>query len=117
MLDITIPTSSTRACKRGGGGVKRRRAPQRCSDCGHLKYTGPFSRYHVPSLPRARHSPFYIGEGGEGVADGAKCFCPVDLRRKALKSHSKVKGKFGGECNCAGDERHSGGCKSVRIGL
>ena len=75
----------------GGGGVKRRRAPQHCSDCGHLKQTGLLSRYHVPLLPRARHSPSYIGAGGEGVADGAKCSCPVDLRRKALKSHSKVK--------------------------
>ena len=65
----------------------------------------------------SRHSPSYIGAGGEGFADGAKCSCPVDLRRKALKSHSKVKEKFGGECNCEGDERHPGGCKSVRIGL
>ena len=101
----------------GGGRGKRRRAPQHCSDCGHLKQTGPFSRYHVPSLPRIRHSPSYTGAGGEGFADGAKCSCPVDLRRKALKSHSKVKENFGGECNCEGDERHPGGCKSVRIGL
>ncbi|CAN0453115.1 unnamed protein product, partial [Ascophyllum nodosum] len=63
----------------GGGRVKRRRAPQHCSDCGHLKQTGPFSRYHVPSLPRIRHSPSFIRAGGEGFADGAKCSCPVDL--------------------------------------
>ena len=95
-----------------GGGVKRRRAPQHCSDCGHVKQKGPFSRYHVLSLPRARHSPSHIGAGGagrEGVADGTKCSCPKDLRRKALKSHSKVKEKLGGECNCEGDGRHSGG--------
>ena len=101
----------------GGGGVKRRRAPQHCSDCGHLKQTESFSRYHVPSLPRAQHSPSYIGAAGEGVADGAKCSCPVGLRRKVLKSHSKVKENFGGVCNCEGDKRHPGGCKSVRIGL
>ena len=117
MLDIMVPTSSTRARKTGGGRVKRRRAAQHYFDCGHLKQRGPFSRYHVPSLPRARHSPSYIGAGGEGVAGGTKCSCLENLRRKALKSRSKVKEKFGGECKCEGDERHPGGCKSVRIGL
>ena len=96
----------------GGGRMKRRRAPQHCFDCGHVKQKGPFSRYHVPSLPRARQSPSNIADG----ADGAKCSCPKELRRKALKSHSKVKDKFGGQCNCEGDERHPGGCKGVRIG-
>ena len=58
------------------------------------------------------------GERGEkGVADGTKCSCVEDLRRKTLESHSKVKETFGSECNCTGDERHPGGCKGVRIGL
>ena len=85
-----------------------------------MKQKGPFSRYHVLSLPRARQSPSNIGAEGAGgarVIDGAKCSCPEDLRRKALKSHSKVKEKFGGECNCEGDKRHPGGCKGVGIGL
>ena len=85
--------------------MKKRRAPQH-SDCDH-----------VPSLPKAQHSPSYIGAGGDGVANGAKCSCPEDLWRKVLKSHSKVKEKIGGECNCEGDERHPRGCKGVRIGL
>ena len=103
-----------------GGGVKRRCVPQHYSDCGHVKQKGPFSRYHMPSLPRARQSSSNIGaEGGgaEGVADGTKCSCPEDLRRKALKSHSKVKKTFGRDCNWEGDERHPGGYKGVRIGL
>ena len=111
-----------RGCARGGVGIKRRRAPQHCFDCSHVKQKGPFSRYHVPSLPRTRQSPSNIGVGGAGAegdadgADGAQCFFPKELRRKALKSHSKVKDKFGGQCNCMGDGRHPGGCKGVRIG-
>ena len=106
--------------QKGGGEVKRRRAPQHCSDCGHVKQKGPFSRYNVPSLPRARQSSSNFGAGGaggEGVATGTKCSCPEDFRRKALKPHSQVKETFGSECNCEGDERHPGGCKGVRIGL
>ena len=85
-----------------------------------MKQKGPFSRYHVPSFPRARQSSSNIGAGGaggEGVADGTKCSCPEVLRRKALKSHSKVKETFGSECNCERDARHPGGCKGARIGF
>ena len=116
MLDITVPTSSTRGRKRGRG-VKRRRAPQHCSDCGHVKQKGPFSLHHVPSLPRARQSSSNIGAGRDGVADGTKCACPEDLWRKELKSHSKVKEMFGSECNCKGDEHHPWGLEGIRIGV
>ena len=94
--------------------MKRRRAPQHCFDCGHAKQKRPFSRYHVPSLTRARLSPSNIRPRGERGADGvarAKCSCPKELRHKALKSHSKVKDMFGGQCNCEGDERHPGGAR------
>ena len=84
--------------------MKRRRAPQHCLDCldcGHVKQKGPLSRYHVPSLPRARQSVKALAISGRGerggCADGTKYCCPKELRRKALKSHSKVKDKFGGK--------------------
>ena len=56
----------------GGGGVKRRRAPEHCSDCGRVKQKGPFSRYHVPSLPRAQQSSSNIGSGGAGGEGGCR---------------------------------------------
>ena len=38
-----------------------------------------------------------------------------ELRHKALKSCSKAKDKFGGQCNCEGDESHEERCKGERI--
>ena len=64
------------------------RAPQHCFDCGHVKQKRSFSRYHVPSLPRARQSPSNIGAGGEGGADGAaraKMFLPQETLTQSIK--------------------------------